>query len=108
MTLTPHNVDRVIKATVVLHNFLISKEKLLNKSQKVYCPPGYSDYTDSLGEYHYGSWNDEPDNGIYSLQATAARNSTEKAKQCRIKYTDYFWTEEGAVPWQWDMPGVNR
>lgn len=101
-------MDRVIKASVVLHNFLLSKEKHLTKSQKVYCPPGYADFTDSFGNYHYGTWNDEPDNALYNLRGTAARNSTLKAKQCRIKYTEYFWSEEGAVPWQWDMPGVTR
>lgn len=108
ITLAPENVDRVIKATVVLHNFLISKEKHLRKKQKVYCPSGYADFTDSLGEYHYGLWNDEPDNALFNLQGTMARNSTEKAKQCRKLYMDYFWSEEGAVPWQWDMPGVTR
>lgn len=108
MTMSPDNVDRIVKATVVLHNFLMTVEKGEKKKNKVYCPLGYADFIDKHGTLIYGSWNDEPGNGFLDIPCAAARNSTHEAILTRQKYTDYFWSQEGAVPWQWEMPGVTN
>ncbi len=52
------NIDAVIKAAVVLHNFLLRDESQLSSTHRLYCPPGYADFIGSVGNVVTGSWFD--------------------------------------------------
>lgn len=45
--LMPNNVDKVIKATIVLHNYMINEDNVTGKA--IYCPSGYMDHIDENG-----------------------------------------------------------
>ncbi|KAL3225456.1 hypothetical protein MRX96_025793 [Rhipicephalus microplus] len=49
INLEPENVEAVVKATCVLHNFLSSNPA------STYCPPGYADFQDTFGNVS-GVW----------------------------------------------------
>ncbi|KAL3222874.1 hypothetical protein MRX96_028306 [Rhipicephalus microplus] len=74
MNLEPENVEAVVKATCVLHNFLSSN------AASTYCPPGYTDFQDTFGN-------------------PKARNCSKVASAVRQEFVKYF-SEEGQVPWQ--------
>lgn len=109
MMLAPENVTRVTKAAVVLHNYLLSEEALVQPSEKVYCPSGFADYADSLGNMLLGAWRDQaPSSALQNIVPTASRNFSFDAASVRNKFSDYFWSDKGQVSWQWDVPGVDR
>ncbi|XP_049271218.1 uncharacterized protein LOC119388844 [Rhipicephalus sanguineus] len=53
--LKPENVDYVIKATCVLHNFLC----LECGGGEYYCPVGYADSEDTFGNLRGGAWRED-------------------------------------------------
>lgn len=85
------NIDRVVLACCILHNFLIRKRR------ENYAPPNcfYSE------EYETGN----TENGLTSEQETINlqrghnRHASEAAKRVRNLYMTYF-NNEGSVPWQ--------
>lgn len=50
--------DKIVKATVVLHNFL-QNNMGLPAEQRKYCPTGYTDFIDENGQLDFGSWRSE-------------------------------------------------
>ncbi|XP_069801031.1 uncharacterized protein [Dendropsophus ebraccatus] len=71
--LTPEGVTDVVKACVVLHNFIISKESM--------------------------SGSEETDCNLLGLQTVHVRSAM-GAITIREKFRDYFVSEEGRIPWQ--------
>lgn len=56
-----NNCEAIVKATIVLHNFLQKGEEDLPVSSRRYCPTGFTDYVDKNGAFHYGTWRKEVD-----------------------------------------------
>lgn len=83
------NIDKVVLACCVLHNFL------RRNSGNDYIPRTYVD-TENMdtGEIDIGLRAD-----LIGLQRGQNRNPTENAKQIREQYMQYFCSE-GRVPWQ--------
>lgn len=94
-------VKNIIKACVVLHNWLRDKELQISPSLRHYIPPGFVDQEDSTGRVEEGRWRLEPQAFSRSNIAGNARNYTQAAKEIREQFTKYFMTN-GAVPWQWE------
>lgn len=64
----------------------MTEEKAFEGPQKIYCPPGYAE----------------------NVVPTHARNFLRDAGMVRAKYAEYFFSENGQVAWQWDIPGVKK
>ncbi|XP_023242431.1 protein ALP1-like [Centruroides sculpturatus] len=54
IALAPNNTDKIIKAAVVLHNYMITENN--SSDEAAYCPEGYRDYLDPNGVFCEGSW----------------------------------------------------
>ncbi|KAL3189289.1 hypothetical protein MRX96_002955 [Rhipicephalus microplus] len=100
INLEPENVEAVVKATCVLHNFLSSN------ASSTYCPPGYADFQDTFGNVSGGAWRQGPGSTtVFKLEKPKTRNCSKVASAVRQEFVRYF-SEEGQVPWQWKLPGV--
>lgn len=105
--LKPKNVDFVIKAACILHNFLIVQN---TQSQS------YMDSEDRFGNVVAGRWRQNlqevQGNGatanFFPLEVTHARNFTSDAAEVRNLFASYFVSAAGEVPWQWTMLGISR
>lgn len=75
-------VNKIVKATTVLHNFIGSKGNLLSVGTP-----------EEIIEAYNTSWKPIP---RYGTQAS------KEAVQIRNHFVKYFNSEEGSVPWQWD------
>ncbi|KAH8038621.1 hypothetical protein HPB51_002745 [Rhipicephalus microplus] len=95
INLEPENVEAVVKATCVLHNFLSSN------AASTYCPPGYADFQDTFGNVSGGAWRQGPGESttVFGLEKPKARNCSKVASAVRQEFVKYF-SEEGQVPWQ--------
>ncbi|XP_031329600.1 putative nuclease HARBI1 [Photinus pyralis] len=92
INLEPRNIESVVMACCMLHNFLIVK------SSTTYIPPECLDYDDTEeGVTHFGS-NSQGSN-MASLQRRPFGNTTNAAKEVREAFMSYF-TNEGRVSWQ--------
>ena len=75
----------------------------------IYCPVGFCDEVDELGELVEGDWRSEQQEhagSLRSVQATHARNFTQEANNVRNRFTNYFKSVQGSVEWQWSTPGL--
>ncbi|XP_011882846.1 PREDICTED: uncharacterized protein LOC105570326 isoform X2 [Vollenhovia emeryi] len=80
-------VRKIIQATVVLHNFVMSTERNLHVTQK---------------QYSNFSTQDRAviSNGMRNISINRSSNPVE-AKKIREDFADFF-NDIGALPWQWD------
>ncbi|XP_042147831.1 uncharacterized protein LOC121836742 [Ixodes scapularis] len=103
INLIPQSLDYVVKATCVLHNYLLE-----------HCehPEGYADKDDSFGNTTEGSWRAETSEAskklLFSMQPTFSRNFSDEAGAAREVYNHYFSCPPGEVKWQWKLPGVDK
>ncbi|XP_064465913.1 uncharacterized protein LOC135377435 [Ornithodoros turicata] len=99
MNLDPGHAENVVKATCILHNFLMEHFQL---------PEAYGDEVDCLGNVADGTWRTEVQ-GIQldSLAPTHARNHSRTAVVCRETFTKYFCSRAGAVTYQWAKAGCS-
>lgn len=92
INLEPRNIESVVMACCMLHNFLIAK------SSRTYTPPECFDYDDTEeGVTHFGL-NSQGSN-MSSLQRRPFGNTANAAKEVREAFMNYF-TNEGQVSWQ--------
>lgn len=95
------NVNRIVAAICVLHNFLIERKS------PIYAGPGSLD-TENNGTLTLGQWRTETDTGDGATERddrplpNMARNISNDAKQIRLEFKEYFMNE-GQVPWQYQM-----
>ena len=90
----------IVKATLVLHNFLMSLKEPENNS---YSPDGFADKR--IGNnIRLGEWRNEIGNvtGIAGLDVMnkGSNNYSNLAKEVRNAFKDYFNSPAGAVQWQ--------
>ncbi|XP_050025520.2 uncharacterized protein [Dermacentor andersoni] len=99
----PKNVDFVIKAVCILHNFLTVHNPQSHK---------FTDTEDSFGNLVAGQWRQgvqqasEPH--FFPIKATHCRNYLGNAAAARNLFAAYFCSSAGEVPWQWNLPGVSK
>lgn len=93
-SMSPENAEKVVLATVALHNML------REKSSELYTPSGYVDHYDVQGNLVDGDWRSE---GMLwnPLKVNPKANKAPKtAKDIRDRLAEYFF-DQGQVPWQW-------
>ena len=94
----PENVERIIKACVCIHNYLMQTENA------GYAPTGCIDSEDGTGDLIPGSWRSEVANderpALRSLARAGSNNYTNYAKQIRDNFQAYFNSPAGSVSWQ--------
>lgn len=93
--------ELIVKAAVVMHNYLQKNESDLPLSERKYCPTGYVDHYDKNGALHMGSWRNEGDS-LNSIQRVGSNNSARKVQEIRDTLAKYFLSNEGGVSWQYD------
>lgn len=97
--LEPTKVEKIVLACTALHNYLHRHH------EAEYSPVGSIDRENIVdGTVVPGSWRE--DRQLLHLERLR-RNSTEEAKYIRNEYKNYF-SEEGAVPWQNRMCGIEH
>ena len=75
----------------------------------IYCPAGFSDHEDKMGQIQEGDWRRQQDQdvrGLRSVQPTHARNFTQEACNVRNRFTNIFMSAQGSIEWQWTIPGL--
>ena len=97
-------VCNIVKATLALHNFLISDTSV--DDTYVYCPQNYVDSETRQG-IKAGHWRQEIGNvsGITRLDSGSrgSNNFSNQAKLVRDSFKDYFNSPQGVVSWQNDI-----
>ena len=91
---TPEKVEKIILATVALHNYLRQTDNA------TYTPNGFVDNESSSGELIDGSWRSEIDtNNLKSIRRIRNSRYAATALQTRKNLSNYF-VNEGSVSWQ--------
>ena len=96
----PKYVDQLILAAVCLHHFLMAKNETLTEPEKIYCPPTYVDREAEDGTVIPGQWREG--NNIVMPERNGAHRATNNAYKMRDNLADYFLTDAGQVPWQYE------
>ncbi len=94
LEIAPQNVDKVVLACVTLHNFLRLK------CGKNYIGPLMIDHENREHNCVPGTW--RQDFPMPAIGATHARNADAFSKASRELLREYFHTEAGELPWQYD------
>ena len=101
ISLVPEKVEIITLACCTLHNYLRSKVE----SQFIYMPPGSIDREDAdTHVFCPGEWHQGPTStGLQPLAQQGSNRHSNSAKQVRDILCQYFVSDKGSVPWQWNM-----
>ena len=91
--LSPDNIESLVLASYVLHNYLRTK------SADRYTPPGSFDKVNKDGTVINGNWRE--DGCLQSIGKQGSNFYAKNAKQVRDEYCNYF-DSDGKVAWQDD------
>lgn len=76
----PSRVEKFTLAAVALHNYLRTEES------SVYCPSGFIDAEDAVGNIIPGRWRDESMNGLQELQSVSGNRYSRLASDVRESF----------------------
>lgn len=91
----PKNVDKIVLATVALHNFIMK-----SKSSQ-YCNNTFVDWEDKDGTVHDGEWRNEANNNLTKCRL-GSNNASRVTFANRNILKDYF-LDEGEIPFQYKV-----
>ena len=101
IALKPEKVEAITLACCSLHNFLRTRIG----ARCAYTPSSILDSKDS--ETHSvlpGNWRQGPaPQGLLPLVQQGSNRYSDSAKDIRDHFRDFYFSNEGSVPWQWDM-----
>jgi hypothetical protein len=87
----PNTVDQIVKATVVLHNFLMRDQHRDN----------YIETCDQqTGDLPVGGTADDNGTAFHQLQRMRGCRASRQAFEVRNNFRDYFLSDAGKLPWQ--------
>lgn len=89
-------VDKIVLATVCLHNFIKKEEAKQSPAEHMYCPPNFVDSNDAED----GHWRSEVVSGMKDLGRVGANRATQESYNLRDTLASYFTSAAGEVPWQ--------
>lgn len=94
INLEPQNICKVVRATCVLHNFLMTQQPTS------YAPPNTSYQEDTANGIIICAGSDTSQSNMMALQRTISRgNLGQDAKYVRNNFINYF-NNENTLPWQ--------
>lgn len=95
------NVEKIVLATICLHNFLMMREDR-EAERRTYCPTTYIDYENDDGSVIPGMWRDaiSTDSSFHNIGRLGCNSATRTAVVQRDALANWMITEEGQVPWQ--------
>ena len=90
-------VEKIVKATLCLHNYLRLTENAC------YLPSGFVDSENGEGDLVEGDWRAiaQHDDGMANLGRIGGNRYTFEAARYRDDFKQYFNSDLGAVPWQY-------
>ncbi|XP_071582100.1 uncharacterized protein, partial [Temnothorax nylanderi] len=97
--------ESIVMAIICLHNFILESESDILPAQRMYQNVGLVDGDGPNGEsLQNGAWRTQVHQGIMlqRLGRVGGNNPARAAITQRDKLRDYFLTEDGEVPWQYD------
>ena len=94
-----HTVDKIVLATMTLHNYLNKTEDSLPANERTYCPPNFVDREDRYGNIIQGQWRGACQQNVFADDNNVV-GTAEEGKNIRNILKSYFLTPEGQVPWQ--------
>ena len=101
INLVPEKVETITLACCILHNFLRSKVA----ARLIYMPPGSVDTENAdthivqRGQLYEGPHS----TGLQPFAQQGSNRHSSSAQHLRDKLCQYFVSENGSVPWQWNM-----
>jgi len=98
------NAEKIFKALVCLHNFIMSSNNDNNGSASQYCPPDWVDVEDENGIIHDGRWKTIGSGAFFKeLGRTGANRGGSVSEGMRNYLKEYFVspTGEAQAPWQY-------
>eukprot|EP00795_Rhopilema_esculentum_P005644 gene5644-10872_t len=100
----PEKAIKNVLASVALHNWLKKHEDTQQVYGRFYCPVGYTDYEDSHGILHKGTWRNEvsESGALQNIGKMGTNNYSKAAEYYRSLLADYFLSPQGELPWQYD------
>ncbi|KYN18123.1 hypothetical protein ALC57_09573 [Trachymyrmex cornetzi] len=98
--MNPNMVDKIVMATICLHNFLKTINDTRPEDNELYCPPSFIDVEQADGNIIPGTWRNEHSAGVQYIRPTSAHRSTAQAYKQRDDIADYFLMPACEVPWQ--------
>lgn len=101
ISVQPSKVDLIIETTVLLHNYLLSKD-LVTAPNARYVYPSLVDFENDFGVVTPGEWHGSSANGsgLTTLTSMAGNNYSRSAFEIRELFADYFVSDVGSVQWQ--------
>ncbi|KAM4590972.1 putative nuclease HARBI1 [Odontesthes bonariensis] len=101
----PDKAEDVVKACVVLHNYLTHTDEVASQEAR-YIPPSYPD-VERAGSVRLGEWRAEVtgDSNMEPIDPPMMSSSraTRASMAVRRNLMSFFQTERGSVPWQNDV-----
>ncbi|XP_008180145.1 uncharacterized protein LOC103311933 [Acyrthosiphon pisum] len=94
INLCPEKATLIVLTCTHLHNYLRMKKV------ESYYQGGFDVENTMTGEMVNADW--KSDRLLLPLQQLSGRNTTVSAKEIRLNFSQYFNSEQGAVPWQND------
>jgi len=92
INLCPEKATLIVLTCTHLHNYLRMKKV------ESYYQGGFDVENTMTGEMVNADW--KSDRLLLPLQQLSGRNTTVSAKEIRLNFSQYFNSEQGAVPWQ--------
>src|SRR5258705_7563518 len=96
----PVNVDNIVKAACVLHNYLRKADLAAAPNMRQYCPPGFTDSEDADGIVLPGAWRDSDNPEAFRrLENGPHQHHQGNAVIVREMFEAYF-SAAGKIGWQ--------
>ncbi|CAN7980448.1 unnamed protein product, partial [Ixodes pacificus] len=97
-------LDAIVWACVNLHNYLRVWDES-EQGERRYCPAGYADREEASGAITNGQWRADAADGsaLSDVTRLGSNNASESNKAVREKFTKYFCSSHGEVPWQYKV-----
>ena len=99
----PDKVTKITRAACCLHNYLKISDMRSTSTNRQYCPPGYVDHEDSLGNFIPGDWRSDggQSTGLSRISQLGSNTHSCSAAGIRDTFKQYFLSPKGEVEWQY-------